>query len=92
MKSTTFRSKNTFTVNLKYIGLGTRTVVAKKVRTPKFSSRGGRTWDSVGDVAGGGEVYADTTWGLNGYIERNGKWYSFSLLDNNMNRERADNG
>jgi|GEM_PF-5549210 len=60
------------------------TINAGAVRKPKFSSHGGRSWDSVHawikpENYGAWmpmEIRVDTTWGKNGYFKYDGTWYA----------------
>ena len=53
-----------------------------KAHRPKFSSHRGATWDFFRIKIDGKEVkvHYDSTWGLYGYLELNGKWYKIRLL------------
>jgi len=58
-------------------------VKAKNARQPKFSSHGGRSWDSftIFIMNESVEVHLDTTWGHNGYFEWDGRWYSVNIWE-----------
>lgn len=61
------------------------TVGLRSAKKPKMNSGvGGRTWDIIGVFSISGlniEIYADTSWGVNGYFCIEGKWYSAKLIE-----------
>ena len=58
---------------------------------PKFSCRGGRTWDYRETIINNKvtRMHFDSTWGHNFYFEVNDKWYSIPVIDNyeKMNKQ-----
>lgn len=54
-------------------------VKARQVPKPKFSVHRGHTWDHVGDLSDGTELYADTTWGNFAYFHKAAVYYKFDF-------------
>jgi len=55
----------------------------RKVNKPKFSMRGGRTWDCINIKVGNHIIkgWLDTTWGTYLYFNLEDSWYSIPLLE-----------